>query len=244
MSIKKHEDVQKEIDIIFGSGEWKLLRYNGSKDIMYLKHKCGKIKYLSRGVQIKKGNNSCLCNMKLESKKEAFYKKVRVDQFEEINNRIKLETNGEYVLTKISTETIEVEHKCGRKFRLMDKEFFEEGRRCKGCTEKNKKDMEEYESKSTRSQMFIKNIKEDFKSKNGCMVCEICGFDFEKIYGERGIDFIEAHHIKTIAYLQKENKDIENITLVCSNCHRMLHRSKPPITPNELKEIISNNKKL
>ena len=36
--------------------------------------------------------------------------------------------------------------------------------------------------------------------------CMICGFDFEKTYGEIGKDFIEIHHIKPLYKNQKERE--------------------------------------
>ncbi len=77
--------------------------------------------------------------------------------------------------------------------------------------------------------------------------CQICDFDFEKVYGIRGKGFIEVHHIKPLAENQKEvvidpEKDL---ICVCSNCHRMFHRRKDEVpTPEELKKSIqiSNEK--
>lgn len=69
--------------------------------------------------------------------------------------------------------------------------------------------------------------------------CQICGFDFEKVYGERGKGFIEVHHIKPLYENEKEviiNPE-EDLICVCSNCHRMFHRKKDKVpTPNELRK--------
>ncbi len=57
------------------------------------------------------------------------------------------------------------------------------------------------------------------------LVCEVCGFDFAQKYGDLGIGFIECHHTKPVAELTMDAKTrIEDLALVCSNCHRMLHR--------------------
>lgn len=75
--------------------------------------------------------------------------------------------------------------------------------------------------------------------------CSICGFDFEKVYGERGRGFIEVHHIKPL-YESKQEIIInpaEDLICVCSNCHRMFHRKKDRVpTPYELKQEIQINK--
>lgn len=75
--------------------------------------------------------------------------------------------------------------------------------------------------------------------------CEICGFDFEKVYGERGKGFIEVHHIKPLYENQKEviiNPE-EDLICVCSNCHRMFHRKKDRVpTPKKLKKELERLK--
>jgi hypothetical protein len=43
-----------------------------------------------------------------------------------------------------------------------------------------------------------------------------------------GEDFIECHHTLALSELQeKRPARIDEIALVCSNCHRMIHRRRP-----------------
>lgn len=78
--------------------------------------------------------------------------------------------------------------------------------------------------------------------KDGNMHCSICGFDFEKQYGHRGAGYIEFHHIKPISeYAPNEETKPSDLIPVCANCHRMLHRGKPWITPDELRAIVKKN---
>lgn len=77
---------------------------------------------------------------------------------------------------------------------------------------------------------------------HGC-VCNICGFDFEKAYGETGKGYIEVHHITPIGQLSSaegyEGTDPQkDLIPVCSNCHSMLHRKKIPYTPNEIRSML------
>lgn len=54
--------------------------------------------------------------------------------------------------------------------------------------------------------------------------CQVCGFRFEKVYGELGIEFAEAHHRVPLNKLRENVKTrIEDLVTVCANCHRMLH---------------------
>lgn len=71
--------------------------------------------------------------------------------------------------------------------------------------------------------------------------CKVCGFNFEKEYGERGKDFIEVHHLTPISNYEEETQvDYKTeMTVLCSNCHRMIHRDKNnPLSIEELKNIM------
>ncbi|MBR3141650.1 MAG: HNH endonuclease [Clostridiales bacterium] len=72
--------------------------------------------------------------------------------------------------------------------------------------------------------------------------CDLCGFNFEKKYGLLGRGFIHVHHIEMVAEYGGERfiNPITDMIPVCPNCHAMLHRKRPPLTPEELKEIIES----
>ncbi|MCJ7443746.1 MAG: EVE domain-containing protein [Methanotrichaceae archaeon] len=71
--------------------------------------------------------------------------------------------------------------------------------------------------------------------------CMACDFDFEQKYGERGSKYIEVHHLNPVSSLEKETRidpEIE-MAVVCSNCHRMIHRRKDDVLSlEELRKII------
>lgn len=82
----------------------------------------------------------------------------------------------------------------------------------------------------------------DAKKFHGA-TCKVCGFNFEQKYGERGKGYIEAHHIVPFADLVKEPEPVTldpktDFVVVCANCHRMLHRTKPAMLPDQLKDIL------
>jgi len=68
--------------------------------------------------------------------------------------------------------------------------------------------------------------------------CVVCNFNFEKIYGELGKNFIHVHHLKPLYEITKEYcvDPVEDLRPVCPNCHAMLHRKEKCLTINELKE--------
>jgi 5-methylcytosine-specific restriction protein A len=76
-------------------------------------------------------------------------------------------------------------------------------------------------------------------------VCQGCGFDFEKVYGEIGKDYIEVHHIKPL-YEGGGSVPINaetDLICVCANCHRMIHRRKDKVLSlKELQKLLLANK--
>ena len=78
----------------------------------------------------------------------------------------------------------------------------------------------------------------------GCY-CNICGYNFEKNYGELGANYIEVHHITPIGELSSAesyegtNPETDLIPL-CSNCHAMIHRRRKPYQPEEIKALLGN----
>jgi 5-methylcytosine-specific restriction protein A len=71
-------------------------------------------------------------------------------------------------------------------------------------------------------------------------LCIVCGFDFEKFYGKIGFEFIHVHHLKKISTMgnQGETNPIDELRPVYPNCHAMLHKKNPPLSIDELKEMI------
>ncbi|MHC5748782.1 MAG: HNH endonuclease, partial [Nostoc sp.] len=65
------------------------------------------------------------------------------------------------------------------------------------------------------------------------------GFNFLKTYGDIGADYIECHHTKPISELENyEKTNIKDLALVCANCHRMLHRKRPWLSIEQLKQLL------
>lgn len=80
-----------------------------------------------------------------------------------------------------------------------------------------------------RSRRLIDQKRNAFAGEHdGQVFCELCGFNFADRYPEElGSGFIEVHHIKPLAELDEARKTaLSDLMLVCSNCHRMIHRTK------------------
>lgn len=67
--------------------------------------------------------------------------------------------------------------------------------------------------------------------------CAVCGFNFEKVYGDLGFTYIEVHHLRQIAGVGEEYQvnPVKDLRPVCANCHRMLHRRRPALSIEELR---------
>ncbi len=63
MKVKK-DDLQKDIDNIYGEGEWIIIDFNGMSSPLTLKHSCGQPKTISRASNIRKGTCTCKCELK------------------------------------------------------------------------------------------------------------------------------------------------------------------------------------
>jgi 5-methylcytosine-specific restriction protein A len=65
--------------------------------------------------------------------------------------------------------------------------------------------------------------------------CEVCSFNFENTYGERGHQYIEVHHRTPLHASGPTRTNLADLALLCSNCHRMIHRQQPWLTVAELR---------
>ena len=89
-----------------------------------------------------------------------------------------------------------------------------------------------------RNRNLVKKAK-DNALKKGKLHCMVCHFDFYKTYGQLGKGYIECHHTIPISdYGLGEKTRVQDLALVCSNCHRMLHRKRPWLGVEELSRLI------
>ena len=81
------------------------------------------------------------------------------------------------------------------------------------------------------------------KKNNGRLKCEICGFDFGKVYGDAFIEKIHIHHLVEISSIgtEYEVNATQDLIPICPNCHMIAHSKKPAYTPDEIKDMIRRN---
>ena len=88
-----------------------------------------------------------------------------------------------------------------------------------------------------RNQMVVAQAKALGLHRDPLLRCQVCGFSFAERYGELGRGFIEAHHTLPVAQLKKGSRTrVDDIALVCSNCHRMIHSGEKSLEIDELRQ--------
>jgi len=74
-----------------------------------------------------------------------------------------------------------------------------------------------------------------------------CAFEFGAMYGELGRGYIEVHHLRPLsAYSGRELvSPCHDMTVLCSNCHRMVHRKPDTVLSiTDLRNIITFSKQV
>lgn len=88
-----------------------------------------------------------------------------------------------------------------------------------------------------RDNSFIRKIKELAIKANPMLNCQVCGFSFFDKYGELGQGFIEAHHKLPLSETKETKTTRDDIALLCSNCHRIIHRGTSQLDDNSIMTI-------
>lgn len=71
--------------------------------------------------------------------------------------------------------------------------------------------------------------------------CKVCGFNFERAYGEHAKGFIHVHHVVPLSTFDGEKAVNPKTDLVplCANCHAVVHLKRDmTLTIDELKEML------
>jgi len=89
-----------------------------------------------------------------------------------------------------------------------------------------------------RNRGLIDKKRAAVQREHGRLACEVCAFDFLAAYGDRGREFCEVHHrVPFSVQAGKRSTKLADLAILCSNCHRMMHRNPSP-TVAELREVV------
>ena len=100
-----------------------------------------------------------------------------------------------------------------------------------------------------RRQIWVNAFERDPDARAECVahygtVCQICSFDFGEAYGDIGVGFIHVHHINPLSESPSESEvdPVTDLLPVCPNCHAMLHRRRPVLSPEELRAKLAKRR--
>jgi hypothetical protein len=86
-----------------------------------------------------------------------------------------------------------------------------------------------YREGSKRS-VVVNSYERDPRARQACLdhygtSCVVCGFDFERAYGETASGFIHVHHLRSLADIGEEYvvDPVSDLRPVCPNCHAVIH---------------------
>jgi len=87
-----------------------------------------------------------------------------------------------------------------------------------------------------RDRCLVREKKTRALRENGALQCEVCGFIYLDVYSTLGEGFIECHHKVPLHMLEPGTRTrLIDMSLVCANCHRMLHRAGDAMTVENMR---------
>lgn len=92
-----------------------------------------------------------------------------------------------------------------------------------------------------RDLKIVKRKKAAVLKASGRLACEACDVDFGERYGQRGDGFIECHHTKPLVESGETVTRLDDLALLCSNCHRMVHVRRPTLSIDDLKTALTTS---
>src|SRR3954469_17806537 len=81
---------------------------------------------------------------------------------------------------------------------------------------------------------------ESVRARGEDLACRVCGFDYERTYGVRGAGYIECHHAVPLHVTGRRTTRLDDLILICANCHRMIHRGPGWLSPSELRDCLAH----
>lgn len=93
-----------------------------------------------------------------------------------------------------------------------------------------------------RNRRAVVMKKKEVLQETGSLACEVCGFDFESTYGAIGKGYAECHHLLPFTELpNSKTTKLKDLAILCSNCHRMIHRARPQMPIKEFRHFLVLN---
>ena len=154
---------------------------------------------------------------------------LRIEKINDMRYSMKIELNHSLKLSNSTFETTTIKESDDNSF-----------------SKRNNLENKEYYEGRKKEVMLLNRIR-NRAARDECLrisegKCCVCEFDFSKTYGSLGKGFLEVHHKVPISQYKNEHSiTLNDLCALCSNCHRMLHRTKDPMNVDELKKIVQKN---
>ena len=85
-----------------------------------------------------------------------------------------------------------------------------------------------------RNQTVVRKKKAQAASRD----CEVCRFSFGRDYGTHAADYCEVHHLLPLSEIEHATETrMEDLAILCSNCHRVVHLKNPPYTLDQVRDM-------
>lgn len=93
-----------------------------------------------------------------------------------------------------------------------------------------------------RDRRFARKVRDHYRRIcGGRLVCEACRRVPVNEYGPAGDRCMEAHHKVPIEQLQPDSITVvEEMAMVCANCHRVIHSQKPCLKIDEVRALLDS----
>lgn len=93
-----------------------------------------------------------------------------------------------------------------------------------------------------RNRKIVGQKKKSHLKEHGRLFCEACGFEFSAAYGDEVDHIIDCHHTKPVHTMREGDVTrLEDLVLLCANCHRVVHAFSPWLTIERLKGLLKQS---
>ncbi|WP_431189940.1 HNH endonuclease [Cupriavidus oxalaticus] len=94
-----------------------------------------------------------------------------------------------------------------------------------------------------RSRKLVAAKKAAVLQATGRLACEACSFDFKEAYGDMAADMCEVHHVEALCTRASATiTTLDELAILCANCHRVIHATKPMWPVSRLAERLRRSK--
>ena len=105
-------------------------------------------------------------------------------------------------------------------------------------------DMQIADEEGGQYQVLVTRYERSRRNRTACLAfygdaCLVCGRNLRHEYGQIGDGIVHVHHVVPVSELGDgyQVDPIADLVPLCPNCHIMIHRSDPPFSVDELKDI-------